>query len=116
MVPGEADAPDAEEEYRTPKAVNVFAGPRAPLACALAWCGWEVEVVELKLGPEHDLSCAEVREKVDKYLEEADAAFFAVPCKTWSRERDHKNLGVLQRLLYQSGLALLKLYQKLSKF
>ena len=50
----QSEVPD-DAEIGPPTAMDLFSGRNAPLACALAWCGWEVEAVDILHGDEHDL-------------------------------------------------------------
>ena len=38
-----------QDDYPVPMARVLFSGPRAPLARALAWCGWHAYPVDMKL-------------------------------------------------------------------
>ena len=62
-VPQSVDAPPLvrdlrkdDEEKSKPFAIDLFSGPRAPVASALAWCGWRVVPVDTKLNSSHDLA------------------------------------------------------------
>ena len=41
---------------KPPFALDMFSGKNAPVAYALAWCGWRVEPVDWLLNERHDLS------------------------------------------------------------
>ena len=69
-------------------AFDMFSGPRAPVACALAWCGWAVEPIDILISKEHDLSCPQVQNKLSKRLAAADAQMWAPDCSTLSRARE----------------------------
>ena len=73
---------------KPPFALDMFPGENAPVAYALAWCGWRVEPVDWLLNPQHDLSKAEVQHAVAIQVQACDAAIWAVDCSTLSRARE----------------------------
>ena len=73
---------------RQPRAPDMYAGSNAPLACALVWCGWDVEAVEKDFGEAHDLSVPAVQERMLATADDFDAHFLAVDCRTLSRVRE----------------------------
>ena len=73
---------------KPPFALDMFSGENAPVAYALAWCGWRVEPVDWLLNPQHDLSKAEVQHAVAIQVQACDAALWAVDCSTLSRARE----------------------------
>ena len=66
----------------------MFSGENAPVAYALAWCGWRVEPVDWLPNPRHDLSKAEVQHAVAIQVQSCDAATWAVDCSTLSSARE----------------------------
>ena len=70
-----------------PFALDVFSGENAPVAYALAWCGWRVEPDWL-LNAQHDLSKEEFQQHVASLVDTCDAAIWAVDCSTLSRARE----------------------------
>ena len=72
---------------RPPSALDVFSGKNAPVAYALAWCGWKVEPIGWLINENHDLSDLKVQKAVATQMEKCDAAIWAVGCSTLSRAR-----------------------------
>ena len=66
----------------------MFSGENAPVAYALAWCGWRVEPVDWLLNSRHDLSKPDVQHAVATQVQACDAATWAVDCSTLSRARE----------------------------
>ena len=73
---------------RPPYALDVFSGENAPVAYALAWCGWRVEPIDWLLNAHHDLSKLGVQQSLAILVGSCDAAIWAVDCSTLSRERE----------------------------
>ena len=73
---------------RPPYVLDVFSGENAPVAYALAWCGWRVEPIDWLLDPRHDLSKLEVQQALSTLVDTCDAAIWAVDCSTLSRARE----------------------------
>ena len=86
--------PDEIEEGQ-PHAIDFFAGEPSPWARVMAWCGWAIQVVEIKLGDSHDLRHEQAHKKWSKKLEGAGAALWAVPCRTLTRIRERPIPGHL---------------------
>ena len=66
----------------------MFSGKNAPVAYALAWCGWNVEPIDWLINKNHDLSDLQVQATVASRMQECDAAIWAVDCSTLSRARE----------------------------
>ena len=73
---------------KPPFALDMFSGKNAPVAYALAWCGWRVEPVDWLLNERHDLSKPWVQNGVATQAKSCDAAIWAVDCSTLSRARE----------------------------
>jgi len=71
-----------------PLALDLFSGPRAPVASALAWLGWRVQAVDTCFGTDHDLSDRRVQAQVSDQLSRCDAQFWAPACDTITRARE----------------------------
>ena len=76
--------PDREK----PVAWDVMCGPNYPVAKALRWCGWEVEVFDTLISPDHDLLKKELRNRLLEEVDNVDALFAANDCSTFARARD----------------------------
>ena len=73
---------------RPPYPLDAFSGENAPVAYALAWCGWRVEPIDWLLAAPHDLSKLEVQQAFATLVDSRDAAIWAVDCSTLSRARE----------------------------
>ena len=73
---------------RPPYPLDAFSGENAPVAYALAWCGWRVEPIDWLLAAPHDLSKLEVQQALATLVDSRDAAIWAVDCSTLSRARE----------------------------
>eukprot|EP00972_Heterocapsa_arctica_P000796 111934-Heterocapsa_arctica.AAC.1 len=62
--------------------------PRAPVACALVWFGWQVVPVDTILDRSQDLSLQAVQRSISAKLKTCDAAMWAPDCSTLSRARE----------------------------
>ena len=71
-----------------PSALDVFSGENAPVAYALAWCGWHVEPIDWLINKDHNLSDPQVQKEVASKMQGCDAAIWAVDCSTLSRARE----------------------------
>lgn len=91
-VPGGAGSAAAAghtgEEVHQPVAFNLFSGPRAPVACALAWCGWKVGPIDILISKGHGHSSPNVQHQLSRRLAGADAQMWAPDCPTLSRARE----------------------------
>ena len=75
---------------RPPYALDVFSGENAPVAYALAWCGWRVEPIDWLLNPRHDLSKLDFQQALAALVDTCDASVWAVDCSTLSRARQRQ--------------------------
>ena len=66
----------------------MFSGPRAPVASALRWCGWQVIPVDWCWGDGHNLADPQVQQQHDGWLEQCDAQMWAPACDTLTRARE----------------------------
>ena len=73
--------------------MDAFAEPRAPVAVALAWCGWKVVAIDRLLDPSHDLADPVFQQFVEGELRNADASFWAPDCSTLTRARERPVKG-----------------------
>ena len=81
--------PDASADTRDdppiPKALDLMAGPNAPVTCALRHCGWAVVPFDIKISEEHDLSKTSLQESLLREADTTDAVIVAMDCNTLSR-------------------------------
>ena len=68
--------------------MDLFSGLRAPVAAALAWCGWKVTAVDILLDKRMDLADLSFQAEIRPVIRQADAAFWAPDCATFTRARE----------------------------
>ena len=66
----------------------MFSGPRAPVATALVWCGWEVQAADKLFGPGHNLADPAAQHQWTQWLDNCHAQVWAPACDTLSRARE----------------------------
>ena len=86
QCPDEGINDEQEEDDRQPLFVDVMCGRTFPLARAMAWCGWEIRVVDKELGS--DLTNTEVATEAASAVADSQAYWIALTCGTLSRARE----------------------------
>ena len=71
-----------------PRMLDLFSGPRAPLATAFRMCGWEATAVDLLIDPADDVSKPECQRRVARLIEESHFVSAAFDCSTKTRVRE----------------------------
>ncbi len=66
----------------------MFSGPNAPVACALAWCGWEVIAYDKVFGEACDLASSDGQKSAGADVRRADVVMWAPACDTMTKARE----------------------------
>ncbi len=68
--------------------IDLFSGPRSPLAKAFAMCGWATASFDILISPDHDLTEPATQERVREQAQAAIMVAAAFDCSTKSRARE----------------------------
>ena len=76
------------ETLGTPSMVDVFSGPKAPLASAFRMCGWQTEALDREIRASDDLNITARQQKLAIQMKSATFVAVAFDCSTKSRVRE----------------------------